>query len=117
MVLSGIPSTPVTLGSTSTVSFTCTVRVTYNGTCNSDMLNVTWLRNDAAIMAGSDGYTLSTTTHNISFNETVQSANFTSTLSVDGAINTTHAGQYVCKADLTNESMNSTERNLTVQSE
>ena len=81
------------------------------------MLNVTWLRNDAAIMAGSDGYTLSTTTHNISFNETVQSANFTSTLSVDGAINTTHAGQYVCKADLTDKSMNSMKRTLTVQSE
>ena len=100
-----------------TVSFTCTVRVTCNGTCNSDMLMITWMRNSDAIMAGSDGYTLSTSTHNILFNEVVQSANFTSTLSVGGAINTTHAGQYVCKADLTDTSMSSMEGTLTVQSE
>ena len=68
-------------------------------------------------MNGSDGYTLSGTTHSILLNETVQSENFTSTLSVGGAVNTTHAGQYVCKADLPEESMNSMEGNLTVQSE
>ena len=117
MVLSGIPPTPVTLGSMNTVNFTCTVNVTCNGTCNSDMLNITWMRSSDAIMAGSDGYTLSGTTHNILLNETVQSANFTSTLSVGGAVNTTHAGKYVCKADLPDESMNSMEGTLTVRSE
>ena len=81
------------------------------------MLNITWMRNSDAIMDGSDGYTLLGTTHNILLNETVQSANFTSTLSVGGAVNTTHAGQYVCKGDLTDENMNSMEGNLTVQSE
>ena len=81
------------------------------------MLVITWMRNNDAIMDGSDGYTLSGTTHNILLNETVQSANFTGTLSVGGAINTTHAGQYVCKADLTDTSMSSMEGILTVQSE
>ena len=117
MVLSGIPSAPVPLGSMNTVSFTCTVNVTCNGTCNTDMLNITWMRNNAAIISGSGDYMLSGTTHNILLNETVQSANFTSTLSVGGAVNTTHAGQYVCKADLPDESMNSLEGTLTVQSE
>ena len=117
MVLSVIPPTPVTLGSTDGVSFTCTMTVTCNGTCNSDMLNITWMRNNDAIIFGSDSYTLSGTTHNILLNETVQSANFTSTLSVGGAVNTTHAGQYVCKGDLADESMSSMEGNLTVQSE
>ena len=81
------------------------------------MLNITWMRNSDAIIAGSNGYILSETTHNILLNETVQSANFTSTLSVGGAVNTTHAGQYVCKGDLADESMSSMEGNLTVQSE
>ena len=117
MVLSGIPSTPVTLGSMNTVSFTCTVNVTCNGTCNTDMLVITWMRNNAAIISGSGDYMLSGTTHNILLNEMVQSANFTSTLSVGGAVNTTHAGWYMCRGNLTDESMNSTEGNLIVQSE
>ena len=67
-------------------------------------------------MDDSSGYMLSTPTPSITLNN-MDSANFTSTLSVDGALSTTHAGQYMCKADLGDESMNSTEGNLTVQSE
>ena len=117
MVLSGISSIPVTLGSTDAVSFTCTVNVTCNGTCSTDMLMITWMRNNAVIISGSGDYILSGTTHNILLNKTVQSVNFTSILSVGGAVNTTHAGWYMCRGDLTDESISSMEGNLTVQSE
>lgn len=115
MDLSGIPST-VTLGSMNTVNFTCTVNITCNGTCNSgNMLTITWFGNNTVIMSDSGDYTLSQTSHNVTLSGT-GNANFTSTLSVDGAVSTTHAVQYKCRAELSGTSMNST-GTLTVQSE
>ena len=85
--------------------------------CNfDDTLTITWFGNNTAIMSGSGGYTLSETSHTIDLNG-MESANFTSTLSVGGAVSTTHAGQYMCRAELNGTSMDSMEGNLTVQSE
>ena len=99
-------TTPPTVGSSSDVTFTCTVRLTCNGTCSATNLSVTWFNNGTEVNSRSQ-YSITRGTQEVNGTSDV-----TSTLSINGAVNISHAGPYICRA----QSMDSTPPvNLSVQ--
>ena len=110
VTLSISSTTPPNVGFSTNVLFTCTVQMTCSsGPCNMTTLSLTWFNNNNQI----SGSEYSIVRNNQVVNGTMAA---TGTLSILAAVTNSHAGAYLCRAQLdSSPSMDSPPVNLTVQ--
>ena len=109
------PSSVPIAGDTTTYTFNCSVNVQCNTPyCDMDTVNIEWFFNNVIITDTSPFVNITTGDTFVDGNDTVQSI-----LATKGSINTSHAGIYQCRANLTNNTyvVMSNTVSLNVQSE
>ena len=109
------PSSVPIAGDTTTYTFNCSVNVQCTTQyCGMDTVNIEWFFNNVTITDTSPLVNINTEDTSLNDSVTVQSI-----LATEGSINTSHAGIYQCRANLTNNTyvVMSNTVSLNVQSE